>query len=98
MIVEQIGYIKSEAIMDMLIKGEKFSLYKTHKNTCILVQDTHVMNVELFYVRRDKLPWKITEGKKIISGERIFSSEKESDVLDNSLWNNGNQVIAYRQY
>jgi hypothetical protein len=96
MIVEQIGYIKTDNISNMLTNGEKFCLYKTHKNTCILIKDTDEINVYLYYPKKDRLPWKIIEGKKIIHGERIFSSDNKDNVLDNSLWNNCNQVMVYK--
>lgn len=98
MIVQQIGYIKKEGILDMIAQGVKFSLYKTRKNTCILVKDATSQKIDLFYPKKDRLPYKVTEGKKIISGVKVFDSQSPKDVLDNNYWNNGNQVMSYEAF
>jgi len=41
---------------------------------------------------------KHVEGKKIISGEKIYDSEEKTDILDPKMWNNSNQIMSYKEY
>lgn len=106
MIVENIGYLKKEDVINLFsssyrscVMQDSFSIYKTHKNTCVLVKGTTQTNICLSNPKKDRLPWKITEGKKIISGEKIFDSKlNKIEDLETINWNNGNQIIAYEEY
>lgn len=93
MIVEQIGYKKIEDV----IKIEHFSIYETTKGTQILIDGTSQNDNALYYPKRDRLPYKIIEGKKICGLKcKIFDSmiNNMSDI-DTSKWNNGNQIMVY---
>lgn len=95
MIVEQIGYLK----LDDVKKLEHFSIYKTHKNTNILIKDTSQSVVCIFRPKQDRLPWKIIEGKSICTCEKIFDSQIDSiDSINTKDWNNGNQIMAYCEF
>lgn len=98
MIVRQIGYLKVNNILEMISKGEKFSIYKTRKNTCVLVKGANSKTIHLYYPKKDRLPYKDVEGKKIISGQKVFDSESTNDILNNTNWNNGNQIMAYEEF
>ena len=98
MIVEQTGYLKLENIIDLLQNGVKFCIYKTHKNTNILVTQPfgYGNSVSLFYPKKDRLPYKLVQGRRIIDGTKIFDSESKTDIFDNINWNNGNQIMSYK--
>lgn len=102
MIVANIGYLKKEDVINLFSSSlykDRFSIYKTHKNTCVLVKGTTQKNICLSNPKKDKLPWKTVEGKKIISGEKIFDSETNKiEDLETINWNNGNQIISYEEY
>lgn len=99
MIVENIGYLKKEQVAKMVTDKILFGIYNTHKNTFILVLGTDYETIELSYPRKDRLPWKLTEGKKIVRGELVFSSTKDDfELHDFSKWNNKTQIIAYQHY
>jgi hypothetical protein len=93
MIVEQIGYKKIEDV----IKIEHFSIYETTKGTQILIEGTSNNDNILYYPKRDRLPYKITEGKKICSiKSKIFDSKVNNlSKIDTTKWNNGNQIMVY---
>lgn len=88
MIVSQIGYLK----LSDVLKLEHFSIYKTNRKTQILIKNTSVDKVSLYYPDRSRLPWKDVEGKKICSGEKIFDS-KINDELEIK-----HQIMAYEEF
>lgn len=95
MIVQQIGYLKLEDVL----KLKQFSIYKTHKGTEILIENTNETKIGLYYPKQDRLPWKIIEGKNICSAEKIFdSSIDDLNNIDTKNWNNSNQIMSYREF
>lgn len=94
MIVEQIGYLKLEDVLKLREEGKLFSIYKTHKKNLILVLNTESTNVYLYYPKRDRLPWKVLQGKHIIDGIKIFGSNETTEI-DTSGWNNSEQIMSY---
>ena len=100
MIVQRIGYLNKEQVSDLLRLGTLFAIYRTNKKTNVLVKGTKDQTIYLQYPKKDRLPWKTVEGKKIVTGVKIFDSDftvldKEMDM---SGWNNGNQIMAYEEY
>jgi hypothetical protein len=98
MIVQNNGYLKQNQVLELLNSGASFAIYKTHKNTNILVKGVNCDNIDLYYAKKDRLPWKTVEGKKVISGTKIFDSNSRIEDLDTSGWNNKNQIICYEEY
>ncbi len=99
MIVEQVGYLKLDKVIELTQKGVRFCIYKTHKNTNIIIINPWRYNsITIYYPKKDRLPYKLVEGKKIISGEKVFDSESKTDILDTQMWNNGNQIMAYKEH
>lgn len=102
MIVSRIGYLKLENVLEMIESGEMFSIYRTHKGTEVLVKGTFQNNIKLFYPKSDRLPYKITEGKKICKGIRIFYSKEDVfegiPKLSLSKWNNKEQIMSYEEF
>ena len=100
MIVQQIGYLNKEQVSNLLKLGTVFSIYRTNRKTDILVKGTKEPTIYLQYPKKDRLPWKTTEGKKISNGVKIFDSDFTIvDIeMDMSGWNNGNQIMAYEEY
>ena len=92
-IVEQIGYKKIEDV----VKIEHFSIYETTKGTHILIDGTSQNDNSLYYPKRDRLPYKIIEGKKICGlKSKIFDSKVNNmSEIDITKWNNGNQIMVY---
>jgi len=100
MIVENIGYLNYKQIQKLIETNKKFSIYRTTKNTDILVHGNTESVISLFNPKHDRLPWKIIEGKKIThSAKQVFNSEIHniSDLKLVNL-NNGNQIIAYTEF
>ncbi len=106
MIVRNIGYLKYEQVLELFNSKQPFSIYFTKKNTCVLVKqtslrtpdETYFDKVELYFIQKDRLPYKTTEGKRITGGERVFNSIKDDfNKLDRSKWNNGNQIMCYEE-
>jgi hypothetical protein len=98
MIVQNKGYLKQQQVVELLNSGARFAIYKTHKNTNILVKGANCDNIHLYYPKKDRLPWKTIEGKKVISGTKIFDSNSRIEDLDTSGWNNKNQIMSYEEY
>lgn len=99
MIVENIGYLKKDQVAKMAQDNILFGIYKTHKNTFVLYIGHDYKTIGLSYPKKDRLPWKLVEGKKIVHGELVFSSAKDNfENHDCSKWNNGTQIIAYKDY
>ncbi len=95
MIVNNIGYLNLNSVLEI----DHFSIYKTHKNTQILVKNTSVDILLLYFPKKDRLPWKLLEGKKICSGEKVFDSKTDSLIdIDITQWNGRNQIMAYEKY
>ena len=95
MIVENIGYLRLESVLEL----EQFSIYETHKDTHVLVQNTSEEKIHLYFPKRDRLPWKIVEGRKICVGEKVFDSKKDSIFnIDTSKWNGENQIMSYKEF
>jgi hypothetical protein len=95
MIIKQLGYLKFE---DVLKLGH-FSIYETKKDTHILVKDCSLETVALYYPKKDRLPWKGVEGKKVTVGKKIFDSTTDDlKTINKSNWNNGNQIMAYTEF
>ncbi len=96
MIVENLGYLSLE---DVLKIEKQFSIYETHKKTHILVKECVDENIVLYYPKKDRLPYKEIEDKKICSGKKIFDSKIESlDKIDTTNWNGGKQIMAYKKF
>lgn len=94
-IVENIGYLKMESIS----KLSNFSIYETNKNTHILIKNINYEKVELFYPKKDRLPYKDVEGKKICKGIKVFDSNVNSiSEIKTEKWNNGNQILCYKLF
>ena len=99
MVVNRLGYLSKAKVLKMLEDKEVFSIYKTKKNTEILVKDTDRGELYLFYPLYDRLPYVTVEGKKITSGKQIFCSKTDSiELLDFSGWNNQSQIMAYTEF
>lgn len=98
MIVQNIGYLKINQVQDMLKNGEIFSIYKTHKNTYILIKNTTLNKLHIYYPKQDKLPYKNVEGKKIVNCDRVYSSSDGIETLNISNWNNKNQIMSYEEF
>jgi hypothetical protein len=98
MIVQNNGYLKQKQVIDLLKSGICFAIYKTHKNTNILVKGANCDNIDLYYPKKDRLPWKTVEGKKVISGTKIFDSNSKIEDLDTTYWNNKTQIMSYEEY
>lgn len=95
MIVENIGYLK----LDSVLKLEHFSIYETHKKTQILVKNTSAEKITLYFPNKGRLEFKTVEGKKIISGVKVFDSKIDSLTnIVTTKWNNGNQIMSYEEY
>jgi hypothetical protein len=99
MIVENAGYLNYDQVHKLREDKVNFCIYKTTKNTHILIiePDTNGDNITLYNVKKDRLPYKVVEGKKIISGVKIFDS-KSINGLETIGWNNGNQIMSYKSY
>ena len=93
MIVNNTGYIKLDKVLEMFNNNESFSIYHTKKKTLILVKKATEQHIDLYKVKEDRLPWKITEGKKITSGTRIFNSNTDNIKTINI----GNQIMSYEE-
>lgn len=99
MIVDRLGYLKKEQVLEMLDKGEHFSIYKTHKGTEVLVKNTDRKSLNLCYPKKDRLPYKTVEGKKIANASQVFNSKVDSvEVLKFDNWNNQNQIMSYEEF
>ena|SRR3972149_4981603 len=96
MIVRNTGYLKLDDVLTL----ENFSIYRTQKNTDVLVRNAFDDKLYLCLPKFDRLPWKTVEGKKICNGlTKIFDSKKNSkDDIDTSTWNNGNQIMSYEEF
>jgi len=95
MIVENIGYTLIENISNYT----NFSIFETHKNTHIIVLNSSENSLVLYHPKRDRLPWKLVEGKKICACKKVFDSKIDNlNNIDKSMWNNGNQIIVYQEY
>lgn len=99
MIVEQVGYKSLGEVIEMYDNGTIFSIFFTHKKTSILIIDKYNYcqdTEQLYYPKRDRLPYKLTEGKKIANCKRLFkSSEDDIKHINPILWNNETQIMSY---
>lgn len=96
MIVENIGYIKKDRLNEL---SQRFSVYHTSKKTHVLVINARDESIYLYFPKKDRLPWKLVEGKKICNGNKVFDSDIDNIAsIDESMFNNGNQIMAYREY
>lgn len=100
MVVENTGYLKLSQVLGMLEKGKLFGIYLTKKGSNILITDTNVERTSIHHPIKDRLPWKVLEGKTISSCvTRVFNSQTDSsDDIDISNWNNGEQIMSYIEY
>jgi hypothetical protein len=100
MIVTNIGYLSVQQVQELIASKEVFSIYKTPKDTEVLVKNTTSKTEYLCSPKKDRLPYKITEGKKIINGcVQVFNSKTDDESqLDTSNWNNGNQIMSYEPF
>lgn len=96
MIVQNTGFLNFEVVKRMIDNNINFSIYRTVKNTAILVVGVNQDIIDLFRAKQDRLPWKVVEGKKITySAKKIFNSiENAEKDLNTEFWNN-NQIISY---
>ena len=98
MIVHRIGYLNLEQVLKLKEEGVNFCIYSTNKGTQILVENTYSANtITLYYPKKDRLPWKTVEGKKIINGIKVFDSTTDINIVTTD-WNNGNQIMAYKEF
>jgi hypothetical protein len=97
MIVEQVGYFKLNDVKELKENGKLFSIYKTNKNTMVLVLDTKRTNLHLSYPKKDRLPWKTVEGKKIARCELVLCSDDDTEITTCG-WNNNEQIIVYEEF
>ena len=97
MIVEQVGYLKLNNVISLKEQGELFSIYKTNKDTMVLVLNTKQTNLHLSYPKQDRLPWKTVEGKKIARCETVYCSNEDTDITTCG-WNNNEQIMAYKEF
>jgi hypothetical protein len=98
MIVQNIGYLKIEDVNKMINDKINFSIYKTSKNTAVLVINSNQNTIDLFRAKQNRLPWKIVKGNKITySAKKLFNSiENKKTELNTEFWNN-NQIISYKE-
>ena len=97
MLVKQVGYLKLNDVITLKEQGKLFSIYKTNKDTMILVLNTKQTNIHLSYPKQDRLPWKTVEGKKIARGEMVYCSNEDTDITTYG-WNNNEQIMAYEEF
>jgi len=97
MIVQQIGYLKFSQVQNLLQNGDLFSVYKTNKNTYILILNTIDESLELYRPKQDRLPWKAVNGKKITKCKRVYSSNENIKITKLG-WNNNEQILAYKEF
>ncbi len=97
MIVNQIGYLNLGAVNKLKENGKLFSIYKTNKNTVILVLNTKKKSLHLSYPQKNRLPFKVVEGKKIAKCELIVCSETAINITADG-WNNNDQIMAYEEF
>lgn len=100
-IVEKIGYLSLADVQKLINNNERFGIYKTAKGTEILVKfpvwQIVSKAVWLYYPKRDRLPYKVVEGRKITYGNIVFNSTIDKEISTTN-WNNGNQIMAYEPY
>jgi hypothetical protein len=49
--------------------------------------------------KKDRLPWKTVEGKKICGCTKVFDSKTDSVTnIDITNWNGGNQIMSYEEF
>lgn len=99
MIVKNIGYLSIYDLEEMHDKKDLFCIYETNKKRNICIKNTEIEQDTLYFVKKDRLPWKVTEGKKICFAKKIFSSI-DNDWMDigKIKLNNDNQIISYEEY
>lgn len=97
MIVEQVGYLKLNDVLKLKEQGKLFSIYKTNKDTMILVLNTKRTNLHLSYPKEDRLPYKTVEGKKIARCELVYCSNEDTNITTCG-WNNNEQIMAYEEF
>ena len=97
MIVTNRGYLKVSQVQELISKGVQFSIYKTHKNTEILVKGAKDENIHLYYPDMSRVEWKTEEGRRIIGGKKIFDSTVNKEFKTEG-WNNGNQIMSYEEF
>lgn len=100
MILENIGYKNKEQVIELINNNIDFNIYDTSRGTQILIFGKYKCSGTIYYPKKDRLPWKITEGKKINRCLKISFSSFENSIeeLDTKKWNNGNQIICYQEY
>ena len=101
-IVQNLGYLNLKPVQEMLQNKVRFGIYYTTKKTMILVKFSEWQKeicdkIWLYYPKRDKLPYKLVEGKKITFGSIVFNSEIDKSI-DTTGWNNGNQIMTYEEF
>lgn len=103
LIVSNIGYVNRATIDDLIKDRVNFRIYRTNKNTDVLVKiltiGTFSEEVQLYMPKKDRLPYKIIEGKRITSGYEVFDPNTDgTDELDKINWNGGTQIMAYEEF
>lgn len=103
MIVSNLGYKKIDFLRDLIKNGRSFSIHNTHKNTQILFLTSGCCKLNesaIYQPKKDRLPWKVTEGKRIVTiKEKVFdSTENLLEELNTEKWNNGNQILCYEEF
>lgn len=103
MIVSNLGYKKIDFLKDLVENGRSFSIHNTHKGTQIAFLTDNFSKLRenaIYQPKKDRLPWKVTEGKRIVTiEEKIFDSTENSlEELNTEKWNNGNQILCYEEF
>ena len=87
MIVDQVGYFNLEKVLKLKKDKRLFSIYKTNRNTLILVLDTKMEEFPMSYPAYDRLPYKIVKGKFIKYCKKVYSSDQDTEITTKG-WNN----------
>lgn len=102
MIVKNNGYLSLEKVKALYDSNVRFAIYQTKKKTNILVMNIfgqYPSQSSFYYPQKDRLEFKIDEGKRITDGVKIFDSINNSIAdIDMSGWNNGNQIMSYKPW
>ena len=62
----------------------------------ILVLNTKRTNLHLSYPKKDRLPYKTVEGKKIARCELVYCSNEDTNITTCG-WNNNEQIMTYEE-
>ena len=107
MIVENTKYLQKNDVKKLYNNFISFGIYKTSKDTYILITDDHIdatkrqiFRTTLSYPDYSRILWKLVEGKKVSCGMcklKISSYNTTFHDLPDYIWNNGNQILSYKR-